>query len=91
MATFSMDPPGCGETLFTGLTWNDERDFRSAVALAVDFLLETGRVRSDAIGIFSSPTRSSRDRQKSTLVGPDRAFDKNAQGRALNQEARENA
>ena len=52
MATLSMDPPGYGETLFTGLTWNDERDFRSAVALAVDFLLETGRVRSDAIGIF---------------------------------------
>jgi len=52
MATLSVDPPGYGETRLTGIIWQDEKDYKSCVGLAVDYLYSIKQIKIEAIGIF---------------------------------------
>ncbi len=52
MATLSVDPPGYGETRFTGITWETEEDFKTCIHKVVDFLYEQDVIKNSGIGIF---------------------------------------
>ncbi len=52
MATFTVDPPGWGESGLTGNRCRSAQDLQHCVQLVVDFLQGHPRICPDAIGIF---------------------------------------